>query len=207
MSHESCGLPRLTREFYNAPSPVVARRVLGKRLVRVVRGRRLAGLIVETEAYRNSDDPASHAFRGPTKRNSVMFGEPGHAYVYLSYGLNQCLNLTCEPAGVAAAVLVRALQPAEGIGEMMSRRGTDRIEDLASGPGKLTEALGIGPGFNGEDLVRSGRLFLEQMEPIRDPGTSSRVGITAGTEQAWRFYARGNRFVSRGRPAAAAQNP
>jgi DNA-3-methyladenine glycosylase len=184
----------------------VARKVLGKTLVRVVGGRRLSGTIVEVEAYRGPKDPASHAFRGRTARNEVMFGEPGRAYVYFSYGFHQCLNLTCEPYGTPAAVLVRALEPLEGIDEMERNRGTSLLHELASGPGKLTQALAITADFNGEDLTTSDRLFLEEGREVVSVGTSSRIGITRGMERRWRFFVKGNEFVSRKRPSTA-QNP
>ena len=111
-----------------------------------------AGVIVETESY-HVDDPACHAFGGPTPRSSVLFGPPAHVYVYLSYGIHSLLNFVCEPEGEAAAVLIRALEPTEGIDEMRGRRGLDRVEDLCSGPGKLTQALGIGLDLNGVPLV------------------------------------------------------
>jgi DNA-3-methyladenine glycosylase len=164
-------------------------------------GRRLAGVIVETEAYRGSLDPASHAYHGRTKRNEVMFGEPGHAYVHLSYGVNECLNITTEPTGTPAAVLIRALEPTEGIDRMKRRRETKEIRELTSGPGKLTEALGISLDFNGEDLVNSKELFLEEGEARHDIRASTRIGISAGKNQRWRYFVGGNEFVSRARPS------
>jgi DNA-3-methyladenine glycosylase len=200
-------LGRLGRAFFGRRSTVVAREVVGKILVRVVDGERLAGVIVEAEAYRGADDPASHAYRGRTRRNEVMFGEPGHAYVYFTYGSSWCLNLTCERAGVPAAVLVRAVEPLEGLGEMMANRGVTDILNVASGPGKLTQALRIGREFNGEDLVTSERLFVEDRSARHRVLTSTRVGVVKGVEMRWRFYAEGNGFVSRGKPARHPQNP
>ena len=192
---------RLGRNFYAARSPEVARRALGSVLVRILDGKRLSGVIVETEAYRGSRDPASHAYRGRTNRNEVMFGEPGHAYVYFTYGNHFCLNLTCEPPGTPAAVLVRAVEPRDGIEEMKHNRGVERVQEFANGPGKLTKALRIGKDFNGEDLVTSSRLFLEAGERPLRIARSSRIGITEGTEHKWRYFAEGNPFVSPGRPA------
>ena len=180
--------------------------MLGKKLVRVVEGTRLSGIIVEVEAYRGFGDPASHAYKGKTARNAVMFGEPGRAYVYLSYGVHQCLNLTCEPGGTPAAVLVRALEPLEGTDRMKVNRGISSLRELASGPGRLTEALAIGSDFDGEDLVTSDRLFLEEGERSVSVGTSSRIGVSTGTERRWRFFVRGCMFVSKGRTHVA-QNP
>ncbi len=194
-------MARVGRGFFEAKSPYVARRVLGKLLVRVADGKRLSGTIVETEAYRGSEDPASHAYMGRTKRNAAMFGEPGHAYVYFSYGANFCLNLTCERAGTPAAVLVRALEPREGMDEMKRNRSTDAVRDLTSGPGKLTQAMGIDLDFNGEDLVTSDRLFLEDGEGPKAVATSTRVGISRGTGLEWRYFAAGNQFVSKSAPS------
>jgi len=192
---------RLSRSFFEGYTPDVARMLLGKRLVRVLRGRRLSGMIVEVEAYRGSDDPASHAYRGRTMRNEVMFGEPGHAYVYFTYGNHYCLNITTEGAGKPGAVLIRALQPLEGIEVMMRNRPVRDVVELANGPGKLTKAMKIDDDFNGEDLIRSGRLFVESMATAVSVGVSGRIGITRGTDLPWRYFIEGNRFVSR------AQNP
>ena len=193
-------LARIGRSFYERPTPQVAREVLGKMLVRVVDGRRLSGLIVETEAYRGSRDPASHAYRGKTRRNAVMFGEVGHAYVYFTMGLHYCLNLTTEGRGTPGAVLVRAIEPCEGVDEMKKNRGIGVVVGLANGPGKLTEALSINRELNGEDMVTSERLFLEEGKRIRDVGTSPRIGISKGVSRRWRFFVLGNRFVSGAKP-------
>lgn len=192
---------RLGRSFFQGYTPDVARMLLGKKLVRVSGCMRLSGMIVEVEAYRGSDDPASHAYRGMTRRNEVMFGEPGHAYVYFTYGNHYCLNITTEGVGKAGAVLIRALEPLEGIEAMMKNRPVKDVVELTNGPGKLTRAMNIDVGLNGEDLVKSTRLFVEWMAfPLRI-GVSSRIGIRRGTDLPWRFYVEGNKFVSR------AQNP
>jgi DNA-3-methyladenine glycosylase len=204
----STGLVRLLRAFYLRNSTVVARDLLGKLLVRSAGGRRLSGTIVEVEAYRGMRDPASHAYRGRTSRNEVMFGEPGHAYVYFTYGNHYCLNVTCEPPGSPAAVLIRAIEPREGVETMRANRGVTGLLDLASGPGKLTKALGIGRDLNGEDLVSSERLFLEEGERPHAVATSARVGISKGSGFQWRYFAEGSPFVSRGKPSAPRpQNP
>jgi DNA-3-methyladenine glycosylase len=130
-----------------------------------------------------------------------MFGEAGHAYVYISYGVHQCLNVTTEPLGNPSAVLIRALEPCEGIERMKQNRGVDEILDIANGPGKLTEALRISYDFNGEDLVTSDRLFLEEGKEVRRVGSSTRIGISTGTGRRWRFFVDGNEFVSRGTPS------
>jgi DNA-3-methyladenine glycosylase len=194
-------LARLGRGFFERDSPTVAKELVGCRLVRVVDGARLSGIVVETEAYRGSRDPASHAYRGKTKRNEVMFGPAGFAYVYFTMGVHYCLNVTAEKTGIAAAVLLRAAQPVEGTEEMKSNRGVTELTKVASGPGNLAKALRIDRDLNGEDVVTSGRLFFEAGEGVRTIGVSSRVGVSAGKSFRWRFYAKGNPFVSEGRPS------
>jgi DNA-3-methyladenine glycosylase len=193
-SRPSSRTPLLSTEFFERSVHDVARDLIG---CTVAHGE-TAGVIVETESY-HADDPACHAFGGPTPRSSVLFGRPAHAYVYLSYGIHSLLNFVAEPDGDAAAVLIRALEPIDGIELMRDRRGVDRREDLCSGPGKLTEALGIGLELNGVPLAR-GPLEVRD----RDPGspvptvvTAPRIGITKATEHPWRFCAAGSRFVSR----------
>jgi len=193
-------MERLGRTFFEGETLQVSKRLIGSTLVRVAGGTRIAGRIVEVEAYRGSDDPASHAHRGITERNRVMFGEPGHAYVYFTMGMHWCLNVTTEPSGTAGAVLIRALEPTEGVSMMLRRRGKMPVEGLANGPAKLTQAMGIDGRMNGEDLTISPRLFVERGERVQDIGVSSRIGIKSGTAREWRFFAMGNRFVSRGKP-------
>lgn len=165
-----------------------------------------AGVIVETEAY-DVTDPACHAFRGLTRRTEVLFGPPGRAYVYLSYGIHSLLNAVAEPDGDAAAVLIRALEPVEGIELMRERRGLARVEDLCSGPGKLTEALGVGLELNGrpldEDPFRIEPRGAEWSAPEIVAGP--RIGITKATELPWRHCVAGNRFVSRPWPRTAGE--
>jgi DNA-3-methyladenine glycosylase len=179
---------------YSRPVLEVARDLIGC----IVRHGDTAGVIVETEAYHQSE-PACHAYVGLTARTRVLFGPPGRAYVYFSYGIHSLLNAVCEPEGIGAAVLIRALEPLEGIERMRERRGLERVEDLCSGPGKLTQALGIGLELNGTDL-RSGPITIE---PGRDeavePLTGVRVGITKAAELPWRFAAPGSPSVSRPR--------
>jgi DNA-3-methyladenine glycosylase len=200
-------LARISRGFFERYTPKVARELLGCRLVRVLDGERLSGVVVETEAYRGARDPASHAYRGMTRRNEVMFGPAGRAYVYFTMGMHHCLNITTEPEGTPAAVLVRALEPREGIETMRRNRETGELERLAAGPGNLTKALVIDRSLNGEDLVSSHVLFVERGETIRGISVSSRVGVGAGASFRWRFFAKGSPFVSRGRPSVSAQNP
>jgi DNA-3-methyladenine glycosylase len=163
-----------------------------------------AGVIVETESY-HADDEACHAYVGLTARNRVLFGPPAHAYVYLSYGIHSLLNFVAEPEGDAAAVLIRALEPVAGIELMRARRGVDRVEELCSGPGKLTQALGIGLELNGVPLDRSPIDVSGREDGWRSPRilVSERVGITKAADLPWRFSAAGSRFVSRPRPREA----
>ena len=152
---------------------------------------------MEVEAYRGSDDPASHSYRGATKRISIMFGEGGHVYVFFAYGFHWCLNFTTEEEGQPGAVLIRALEPVEGVEEMARNRGVSEVGKLTDGPGKLTKALSIDGDFNGEDLVRSRRLYvLNREEPAR-VAASARIGISKGREQQWRYFVEGNPFVSK----------
>jgi len=193
---------RLERPFFERYTPTVAKELLGKNLVREYAGSVLSGKIVETEAYRGARDPASHAYRGITKRNAVMFGESGRAYVYFTYGNHYCLNLTTEKKGVPGAVLIRALEPREGIERMKINRGLESVTQLTNGPGKLTKAMRIGVDMNGEDVVTSSRLFVTEID--RGPlqvGSSSRIGITRGVQYRWRFYVLGSPYVSRAKPS------
>ncbi len=187
--------------FYQGDTLDVAQRLLGSSLVRMLNGKRVSGRIVEVETYLGSEDPASHAYRGMTARNMVMFGEPGHAYVYFTMGMHWCLNVTTERPGKAGAVLIRAIEPREGVKLMLLRRGLRPLEELANGPAKLTEALGIDGNLNGEDMVRSRKLFLERGTSVRSVGTSSRIGISRGVDRQWRFFVKGSKFVSKGRPS------
>ena len=180
----------LPREFYDRPVLEVAPALLGC----VVAHGSTSGVIVETEAYHFSE-PACHAFVGVTPRTEVLHGPPGTAYVYRSYGIHALLNAVCEPEGVGAAVLIRALEPLAGVPEMLARRGVARDEDLCSGPGKLTQALGIELWANGLSLVE-GPVRILAGEP-REYLTGPRVGITKAAELPWRFCALGSRSVSR----------
>ncbi len=189
-------MARFSRLFFRRYTPTVARELLGAILVRVLDGTTLSGRIVETEAYRGSDDPASHAYRGMTKRTEVMFGEPGKAYVYFTYGNHYCLNVTSERKGEAGATLIRALAPLEGLEEMQRRRGVENVRDVANGPGKLTKAMGIDGSLNGEDLVTSKRLYLVRGERPSSVGVSTRIGLSVAKATEWRFFVDGDEFVS-----------
>jgi DNA-3-methyladenine glycosylase len=165
---------------------------------------RTAGVIVETEAYHQSE-PACHAYVGVTGRTHVLFGAPGTVYVYRSYGIHALVNVVCEPEGVGAAVLIRALEPLDGLDLMRERRGLQRPEDLCSGPGKLTQALDIELGLNGSDLL-GGPIAIEPPRAGWDAPellAGPRIGITKAAELPWRYCAAGSRYVSRPRPVAA----
>lgn len=186
--------PVLKRSFYNRETSEVARDLLGK----VVLHGPTAGIIVETEAYPGGDDLASHSARGLTHRTRVIFGPPGHAYVYFIYGMYECLNVVVCADGVPGCVLVRALEPVDGIEIMRKRRpAARRLEDLTSGPGKLTLALAITREQYGADLTR-GPLVLREPEEARpiEVEVTPRVGITHCADLPLRFLIRGNRFVS-----------
>ena len=191
----------LDAEFYDRPVLGVAEDLIGC----VVSHGDTSGVIVETEAYHYSE-PASHAFGGLTPRTRTLFGPPGRAYMYLSYGIHACLNAVCEPAGVGAAVLIRALEPSSGLEEMRARRGVERVEDLCSGPGKLTQALGIELADNGVDLAKGPVFISERPAGWEHPDVSTdvRIGITKAAELPWRFVAAGSRFLSRPVRARAA---
>jgi DNA-3-methyladenine glycosylase len=188
-------------EFYERPVLEVARELLGCTVER----RGMAGVIVETEAYHESE-PACHAFVGVTARTRTLFEAPGHAYVYRSYGIHALLNAVCEPVGIGAAVLIRALQPLSSLEEMRARRGRERVEDLCSGPGKLTQALGVELADNGVDLrdgpvrIREAGAGWRELQIVAD----RRIGITKAVELPWRFCVDGNPHVSRPRPRVAA---
>jgi DNA-3-methyladenine glycosylase len=156
----------------------------------------VGGPIVEVEAY-DHEDPASHGFRGQTARNRSMFGPPGRAYVYRSYGIHWCLNLVCEEEGVAAAVLLRALEPAQGLGEMRARRGLDELRLLCSGPGRLCQALGVGGDHDGLALD-SPPFELRARNADPEIVSGPRIGITRAAELPWRYGLAGSPYLSRG---------
>lgn len=193
----------MPRRFYDTDSLDVAPLLLNKILVR---GRR-AGRIVEVEAYRGSEDPASHAYRGRTARNATMFGPPGRLYVYFTYGMHWCANAVCGPDGAGQAVLIRALTPLGGLEEMRRGRAARRtarpaVSDrhLTSGPARLCQAFGITGEDDGADLVRGDRglrLVDDGTPPPRRPGVSGRIGLSRAAELPWRFFVPGDTHVSR----------
>ena len=181
--------------FYTRPVLDVAEALIGC----VVTDGECTGVIVETEAYHDSE-PACHAFVGLTPRTEILFGPPGRAYVYLSYGVHTMLNAVCEPEGIGAAVLIRALEPLDGIELMAERRGLDpsRVRALCSGPGKLTQALGIALSDNGCDLARGPVVISGRPARFSDPVVQRdlRIGITKAVELPWRFSLAGSRYLS-----------
>jgi DNA-3-methyladenine glycosylase len=174
----------------------LARFLIGKMLVRILAEGVAGGRIVETEAY-SIGDPAGHAYRGITPRNRALFLERGHAYVYLAYGSSFMLNVSSETAGVGAGVLIRAIEPTDGIRIMERNRGIERVRDLARGPGRLSAALEIDRRLDGIDLCQSGPLWLGSDGQAPDEiGQGKRIGITRAADSSLRFYVPGNRFVS-----------
>ena len=179
----------LPSSFYNRDTVTVAQELLGQILVREIDGGRLSGRIIETEAYTGPGDPASHAFRGPTPRSRIMFGPPGVAYVYFCYGVHHLLNVVTEKDGTAGAVLIRGLEPVEGVDQMMNNRKQQKEKGLMNGPGKLTQGMEITLSLNGWNLTKGKELYI--IEGKTKPGeriiTAPRVGIRKGTDKFWRF--------------------
>jgi len=179
----------LPREFYLKNTVTVAKNLLGKRIVRKIGRYEISGIIIETEAYRHKDDPASHAFRKITERNKVMFGDVGMAYVYFTYGMHYCFNVVAKnPKIKAGAVLIRAIQPEKGIKIIQENRGVVNFTNLTNGPAKLTQALKITKKHYGIDLTKYSKLFIT--DGIKKPAkifASPRVGIKEATEKLWNF--------------------
>ncbi len=189
-------MTRLPRTFFARPTVTVARALLGCLLVHETPEGRVVGRLVEVEAYGGPRDPASHAYRR-TPRSEVMWGPPGTAYVYLSHGIHACMNVVTEPLGRPGAVLLRALEPIDGVGLMERRRGTESVRILASGPGRLTQAMGITVTHNRADLV-TGPLYLARGDrSLGSIATTTRIGISVATDRRWRFVVRGSPFPSR----------
>lgn len=185
----------LDRSFYSRDSAEVARALLGK----ILEKEGMKGRIVETEAYYGKEDPASHASSGKTDRNELMFGKAGRIYVYLCYGLHYLLNITTRSKGKPGAVLIRALEPLEGLNRMKSNRSTKRRYKLTDGPGRLTEALGIDKGGNGADVTSGDseiKVFKDGLEG-GEVGKSGRIGINHGQERQLRFFLKDSKFLSR----------
>ncbi|HLX13352.1 MAG TPA: DNA-3-methyladenine glycosylase [Bacteroidota bacterium] len=193
-------LHKLRRSFYLRHTLQVAKELLGCLLVRRIGRKLLIGRIVEVEAYLGEKDPASHAYRGETPRNSVMFREGGLLYVYFTYGMHYCSNVVTEAKGIPRAVLLRAVEPVAGIDTMRTLRGFDDTNDknLTNGPAKLCKAMGIERPENGTDLLGN-EIYITKGDPVPRSRilSSTRIGINVGKEKKWRFYIKGNPFVSR----------
>ena len=184
-------------DFLTQPVDLVAQRLLGCQLVRQIDGQEVTVRIVETEAY-DQDDPASHAFRGETSRNRVMFGDSGHLYVYFTYGMHYCCNVATGPAGHGSGVLIRAIEPLDGLDLLEHRRGLTGV-NVTNGPGKLCQALGIDLTMNGHDLHLPPLVLTEaSLQPEETITQSPRIGISKATDLLRRFHITGNRYVSRG---------
>jgi len=203
----------LLRRFYDRSTLTVAHELIGKVLVHDTRAGLASGVIVEVEAYIGESDPACHAAPGPTARNAPLYGPPGVAYVYLNYGIHYLVNVVTESEGAPAAVLIRALEPKDGVPLMRRRRAVRKarrvadlpVSDLCRGPGNLTKALGITLRQNGVDLTGSALRIEDQGDPARPVEWSRRIGITVGVEQEWRVHAVDSPAVSgRRRPVSAA---
>jgi len=189
----------LPRRFYTRNTLIAAEELLGKHLVRHTLGSEMVGRIVEVEAYGGNDDPGSHAGRGMTPRNQLMFGEGGFAYVYFVYGMHYCFNVVTEKQNVPGAVLIRALELIKGIETMKKNRGTSNVLNLTNGPGKLTKAMNITGKQNGLDLTKSKELFICKPEEKKkfEIVSTNRIGIKMGVDKPWRLYIKNNRFVSK----------
>jgi DNA-3-methyladenine glycosylase len=184
-------------EFLSAPVDVAAQRLLGCSLLRTIDGQTVVVRIVETEAY-DQDDPASHAFRGETARNRVMFGESGHLYVYFTYGMHYCCNVATGPVGHGSGVLIRAVEPVDGRDLLEQRRGMTGV-NVTNGPGKLCQALGIDLALNGHDLRHPPlELRVDSLRADETISQSPRIGISKATDLLRRFHITGNPYVSRG---------
>lgn len=189
----------LGRDFYARPAPVVARQLLNKVMVHG----ELAARIVETEAYGGADDPASHGHRRKTERNGVMFGPPGHLYVYFTYGMHYCACVVTGEEDESSAVLIRAAEPVRGIEQMRPRRAKARADrDLLNGPAKFAQAFGLTTDHDGLDLCSDTiRIESDGVAAPKRPASSTRVGLTKGTKARWRWFVRHSDFVSPGRPS------
>lgn len=197
-------MKRLTKRFYARDALSVARDLIGCVLVHESPQGTTSVRLVETEAYRGEDDPGSHGFRGPTPRTEVMFGPPGHLYVYFTYGMHWCANVVCARPGVCEAVLLRAGEPVEGTALMHERRGVDRVRLLAAGPARLAQAMGIGKEQNGASLLDGGALWVYEDAGSagyrkREIARTVRIGLGAGRgdDLPWRFVVPGHPHASR----------
>ncbi len=186
---------QLSREFFARDAALVARQLLGCVIVHETPQGIISGRIVETEAYKQ-DDEASHSYHGQTKRNAVMFGQAGHAYVYFTYGMHWCFNVVTGQAGQAEAALIRALEPLEGIALMQANRNRQKLTDLCSGPAKLVQALGISASYNGADITMP-PLYIYGTHTHQKIITTTRIGINVAIDKPLRFYISGNPHISK----------
>lgn len=194
-------MKKLPRSFYSRPTITIAKELLGKTIVQRIGKTLLSGIIVETEAYL-FNDPASHSFRGMTKRNKVMFGEPGYLYVYFTYGMHYCANVVTNTGGIGEAVLIRAVEPVDGLAVMLKNRKRTNSnvlqKNLTNGPAKFAQAFGLTTGDSGTDL-RSDELFIAEGIDIPRSKivTTTRIGISVAKDEKLRFYCKGNPWVSK----------
>lgn len=178
----------LPREFYLKDTVTVAKNLLGKRIIRKINHNEITGIITETEAYRHTDDPASHAFKKITDRNKAMFGDVGFAYVYFTYGMHFCFNVVAKnPKKAAGAVLIRAIEPEKGIKIMQKNRGIQNLKNLTNGPAKLAQALDITKEHYGLDLTKKSKLYITEGIKSEKITTSQRIGITKAVDKLWNF--------------------
>lgn len=190
---------KLSREFYLRDGLTVARELIGKKLVTNLRGGLTSGIIVETEAYMGAIDAAAHSYRGKTERTKIFYGAGGFVYVYLIYGVHICTNVVANVANIPEAVLIRALQPVDGVELMKRRRGVNNLRGLCSGPGKLSKALGVTKNFYGADLCGE-EIYIETTDFRADVTATKRINVDyagAAADYPWRFIATGNEFLSR----------
>ena len=189
---------KLPREFYRRDGLTVARELIGKKLVTRLPEGLTGGIIVEAEAYMGAADAAAHSYRGKTERTKVFFGAGGFVYVYLIYGMHLCTNVVANVEGIPEAVLIRALEPVDGVELMRRRRGKENLRELCSGPGKLSQALGVTRDFYGADLCGE-EIFIETTDFQATVTTTRRINVDyagAAADYPWRFVAAGNRFLS-----------
>ena len=178
----------LPREFYSKDTVSVAMNLLGKKIIRKIGSNEISGIIIETEAYRHKDDPASHAFTKITNRNKVMFGEVGIAYVYFTYGMYFCFNVVARaPKTKAGAVLIRAIEPEKGVNIMQKNRKNANLKNLTNGPGKLAQALAITKEDYGADLTKKSKLYITEGTVPKEITTSPRIGISKAVDNLWNF--------------------
>ncbi len=189
---------KLTKEFFQRPTDIVAKELLGNILCTNIDGKLTGGIITEVESYYGFDDPANHGYRGKTKRNEIIFREGGYVYVYINYGIHHLLNISTEQKDFPSSVFIRAIEPTIGIEIIMKRRNTTNIKNLTNGPAKLTKALGIDMSFNGIS-IESEKIFIQKGTTINNEDIlqTNRIGISKGKELLRRFFIKNSKFVSK----------